>query len=163
MERNFIYKNGIRVTGPHSGFIWLQVHVNLQKIIQKKRNYFVDLSSRAGGFVGLNKNPSANAAVITAASSASVGIGAALEVQEIRERSNKWQWNQFSINYFVSHYQPSQQQPQSSSNPPVVLLVHGFGASIPHWRRFISFSLLHQLLSIRCYSFLTYLELNFKG
>ncbi|KAG7037192.1 yugF [Cucurbita argyrosperma subsp. argyrosperma] len=115
-----------------------QVHVNFQQIIQKKRNRFVRDSNRAGRFFGLSKNPSVSAAVISATSSASVGVGAALEVQEIRERSNKWQWNQYSINYFVSHYQPSQQEHQSSVDPPVVLLVHGFGASIPHWRRNIS-------------------------
>ncbi|XP_050938935.1 uncharacterized protein LOC103501331 isoform X3 [Cucumis melo] len=105
----------------------------------RRLNRFDVLGCRnwAGRFIGLSKNPSTKAAVITAASSAaSVCIGPALEVQEIRERSNKWQWNQYSINYFVSHYQP-QQQPQSSSSP-VVLLVHGFGASIPHWRRNIS-------------------------
>ncbi|XP_038884600.1 pheophytinase, chloroplastic isoform X2 [Benincasa hispida] len=109
-----------------------------RKIIQGNRNCFIRHRNWAGRFVGLSKNPSTKAAVITATSSASVCIGPALEVQEIRERSNKWQWNQYSINYFVSHYQPSREQPQSSSSPPVVLLVHGFGASIPHWRRNIS-------------------------
>lgn len=138
-----LVKMGIRVTGPHSGFFWLQVHVNLQQIIQRNRNCLIRHRNWAQRFVGPNKNASTKAAVITAMSSASVCIGPALEVQEIRERSNKWQWNQYSINYFVSHYQPSQQQPQSSSSPPVVLLVHGFGASIPHWRRSISFSPLY--------------------
>ncbi|KAJ6422294.1 hypothetical protein OIU84_027281 [Salix udensis] len=43
----------------------------------------------------------------------------------------KWMWKgQFSINYFVSCNSDS----QSSPGPPL-LLVHGFGASIPHWRR----------------------------
>ncbi|KAA0047761.1 pheophytinase [Cucumis melo var. makuwa] len=127
----------MRVMGPHSGFIWLQVLVNLQQTFLRNQNCFIRCRNWAGRFIGLSKNPSTKAAVITAASSAaSVCIGPALEVQEIRERSNKWQWNQYSINYFVSHYQP-QQQPQSSSSP-VVLLVHGFGASIPHWRRNIS-------------------------
>ncbi|XP_062151347.1 pheophytinase, chloroplastic isoform X2 [Alnus glutinosa] len=52
--------------------------------------------------------------------------GGKLEVAEIKEKCEKWQWKgQYSINYFVSH---------SNSNPPL-LLVHGFGASIPHWRR----------------------------
>lgn len=131
--------------------------MNFQQIVQKKRNCFVRHSHRAGGFVGLSKNQSAGAAVITATSSASVAIGAALEVQEIRERSNKWQWNQYSINYFVSHYQPSQQQSQSSSNPPIVLLVHGFGASIPHWRRSTSFSPLYLLLNVKFIGFLAYI------
>ncbi|KAL0556974.1 hypothetical protein IC582_005492 [Cucumis melo] len=114
-----------------------RVLVNLQQTFLRNQNCFIRCRNWAGRFIGLSKNPSTKAAVITAASSAaSVCIGPALEVQEIRERSNKWQWNQYSINYFVSHYQP-QQQPQSSSSP-VVLLVHGFGASIPHWRRNIS-------------------------
>ncbi|XP_031743677.1 pheophytinase, chloroplastic isoform X2 [Cucumis sativus] len=119
------------------GLHWLQVHVNLQQTFQRNRNCLIRSRNWAGRFVGLSKNPSTKAAVITATSSAaSVCIGPALEVQEIRERSNKWQWNQYSINYFVSDYQ-LQQQPQSRSSP-VVLLVHGFGASIPHWRRNIS-------------------------
>ncbi|XP_010252240.1 PREDICTED: uncharacterized protein LOC104593880 [Nelumbo nucifera] len=53
-----------------------------------------------------------------------------LEVREIRERSKRWQWRGHSINYFV--HLPPQEGP---SPPPTLLLVHGFGASIAHWRR----------------------------
>ncbi|MBA0727452.1 hypothetical protein Golax_000437, partial [Gossypium laxum] len=50
-----------------------------------------------------------------------------LGVSQIKEQCSKWQWKgRYSINYFVSS--------SSSTNPPL-LLVHGFGASIPHWRR----------------------------
>ncbi|KAJ6858909.1 hypothetical protein NC652_041263 [Populus alba x Populus x berolinensis] len=71
-----------------------------------------------------------NTATTGSTSSSSCG-GKVLEIKEIRERCKKWLWKgQFSINYFVSCNSDSQ------SNPgPPLLLVHGFGASIPHWRR----------------------------
>ncbi|OMP06144.1 Alpha/beta hydrolase-1 [Corchorus olitorius] len=54
--------------------------------------------------------------------------GSVLGLSEIKEKCNKWLWKgQYSINYFVS-------SSNVESNPPL-LLVHGFGASIPHWRR----------------------------
>ncbi|KAH9782305.1 AB hydrolase-1 domain-containing protein [Citrus sinensis] len=53
-----------------------------------------------------------------------------LEVNEIRESCKMWKWKgQYSINYLVSS------SPNSHPNSPPLLLVHGFGASIPHWRR----------------------------
>ncbi|ESR55140.1 hypothetical protein CICLE_v10024042mg, partial [Citrus x clementina] len=53
-----------------------------------------------------------------------------LEVNEIRESCKMWKWKgQYSINYLVSS------TPNSHPNSPPLLLVHGFGASIPHWRR----------------------------
>ncbi|KAK1568979.1 hypothetical protein Q3G72_031196 [Acer saccharum] len=60
--------------------------------------------------------------------------GDVLDVEQIRERSKKWQWKgRYSINYLLSSSNSS-----SPSNSPHLLLVHGFGASIPHWRRNIS-------------------------
>ncbi|KAK4577843.1 hypothetical protein RGQ29_028107 [Quercus rubra] len=54
--------------------------------------------------------------------------GGDLEVKELKERCKKWEWKgQYSITYFVSQ--------SSNNNKPPLLLVHGFGASIPHWRR----------------------------
>ncbi|KAM7279631.1 hypothetical protein ACFE04_006765 [Oxalis oulophora] len=62
--------------------------------------------------------------------------GDVLELSEIKEKSNKWLWKgQYSINYFVTH---SQNQNQNQNQNPPLLLVHGFGASIPHWRRNIA-------------------------
>ncbi|KAE8729574.1 Isoflavone-7-O-methyltransferase [Hibiscus syriacus] len=53
--------------------------------------------------------------------------GSVLGLSQIKEKCSKWQWKgQYSINYFVS---------SSSPSSPPLLLVHGFGASIPHWRR----------------------------
>lgn len=52
-----------------------------------------------------------------------------IQLTDLKENSSKWEWKGNSINYFV--YKATQ---ESSSNPPV-LLVHGFGASIPHWRK----------------------------
>ncbi|KAK6937916.1 Alpha/beta hydrolase fold-1 [Dillenia turbinata] len=51
-----------------------------------------------------------------------------LGVREIRESCRKWEWKGkgHSINYFIS---------TNENEKPPLLLVHGFGASIPHWRR----------------------------
>ncbi|CAI0481151.1 unnamed protein product, partial [Linum tenue] len=62
----------------------------------------------------------------TSPSPASSSSGA-LQATEIKERCLKWRWKgQYTINYFVA---------QSPSRSPPLLLVHGFGASIPYWRR----------------------------
>ncbi|KAK7268975.1 hypothetical protein RIF29_21687 [Crotalaria pallida] len=50
------------------------------------------------------------------------------EVEKIKHKCLTWNWKgQYSINYFVSS--------DADSNLPPLLLVHGFGASILHWRR----------------------------
>jgi len=60
------------------------------------------------------------------------GGSSGLQVEEIGKRCKKWLWQgQYSINYFVS---ASDSDSDSNSGPPL-LLGHGFGASIPHWRR----------------------------
>ncbi|XVF67079.1 hypothetical protein PTKIN_Ptkin10aG0091900 [Pterospermum kingtungense] len=65
------------------------------------------------------------------------GGGNVLGVNEIKEKCRKWLWKgDYSINYFVSSSSSSSSS-NAKSNPPL-LLVHGFGASIPHWRRNIS-------------------------
>ena len=58
---------------------------------------------------------------------------------EIKEKCKKWLWKgQFSISYLVSYPHEGEEKKESGSdlNPPL-LLVHGFGASIPHWRRLV--------------------------
>ncbi|XP_021721080.1 uncharacterized protein LOC110688623 isoform X1 [Chenopodium quinoa] len=63
------------------------------------------------------------------------GSGEVLEVSEIKERSRKWQWkDRYSINYFVQ----SPLSADSGRRRPPLVLVHGFGASVPHWRRNIT-------------------------
>ncbi|CAI9755959.1 unnamed protein product [Fraxinus pennsylvanica] len=52
-----------------------------------------------------------------------------LDVSEINEKCKKWVWKGNTINYFV--YPEGN---NDSSNPPL-LLIHGFGASVAHWRR----------------------------
>ncbi|MCL7032482.1 hypothetical protein MKW94_003498 [Papaver nudicaule] len=65
---------------------------------------------------------------LTANSSGSSNI---LEISEIKEGSKKWKWKgKYSINYFVLDSSSS-----TASTQPPLLLIHGFGASIPHWRR----------------------------
>ncbi|KAL5727228.1 hypothetical protein ACHQM5_000447 [Ranunculus cassubicifolius] len=51
-----------------------------------------------------------------------------LKQSDIKQNYKKWQWKGHSINYSLH---PSSLEP----NRPPLLLVHGFGASIPHWRR----------------------------
>ncbi|KAH9782298.1 AB hydrolase-1 domain-containing protein [Citrus sinensis] len=59
-----------------------------------------------------------------------------LEVNEIRESCKIWKWKgQYSINYLVSS------TPNSHPNSPPLLLVHGFGASIPHWRSYTVYAI----------------------
>ncbi|XP_042491988.1 uncharacterized hydrolase YugF isoform X2 [Macadamia integrifolia] len=62
-----------------------------------------------------------------------------LDVNEIRQRCNKWRWKGHVINYFVHPASPplggDGVQPEDHSLLPPLLLVHGFGASIAHWRR----------------------------
>ncbi|XP_057542471.1 uncharacterized protein LOC130820934 isoform X1 [Amaranthus tricolor] len=71
----------------------------------------------------------------TTTSTSTPPSGKVLEVSEIKEKSRKWLWrDRYSINYLV-------QPPLSGSGDvrrPPLLLVHGFGASIPHWRRNIT-------------------------
>ncbi|XP_028769279.1 pheophytinase, chloroplastic [Neltuma alba] len=56
-----------------------------------------------------------------------------LDLGVLKKNCRKWQWKgQYAINYFVSS---DLDLPQSSQSGPPLLLVHGFGASIPHWRR----------------------------
>lgn len=54
-----------------------------------------------------------------------------LEVSEIDGKCRKWVWRGYSINYCVY---PEISGEAADGNPPL-LLVHGFGASIAHWRR----------------------------
>lgn len=79
---------------------------------------------------------SSSAAETAAVAPVELGVG------EIKEKCKKWLWKgQFSINYLVSHPHEGEEEQNlgsdSNSKPPL-LLVHGFGASIPHWRRFVS-------------------------
>ncbi|KAK1433396.1 hypothetical protein QVD17_10306 [Tagetes erecta] len=54
---------------------------------------------------------------------------APLEVNKVKELCSKWEWRGYTINYLKYESQNAQ-----TSNAPL-LLVHGFGASVAHWRR----------------------------
>ncbi|XP_027365223.1 pheophytinase, chloroplastic isoform X2 [Abrus precatorius] len=57
------------------------------------------------------------------------------EVEKIKQKCLTWLWKgQYSINYFVSSDADDSPQQLHANHPPL-LLVHGFGASILHWRR----------------------------
>ncbi|BBG94732.1 alpha/beta-Hydrolases superfamily protein [Prunus dulcis] len=74
------------------------------------------------------------AAKATTCTGAAAGDLLEVDLREIKDKCKKWNWKgRYAINYFVSH---SSSDPHSSNpNRPPILLVHGFGASIPHWRR----------------------------
>ncbi|KAH0990715.1 hypothetical protein GBA52_002198 [Prunus armeniaca] len=74
------------------------------------------------------------AAKATTSTGAAAGDMLEVDLREIKDKCKKWNWKgRYAINYFVSH---SSSDPHSSNpNRPPILLVHGFGASIPHWRR----------------------------
>ncbi|KAL1542805.1 pheophytinase, chloroplastic [Salvia divinorum] len=75
----------------------------------------------------------ASAAEAEAAVTAEKGESlAALEVSEIVGKCKKWAWRGYAINYFV--YPEISSEAAADVKPPL-LLVHGFGASIAHWRR----------------------------
>lgn len=89
------------------------------------------LSAKSLQFQQQSKNKKKILNAIISYANTNSGSGGVLKVEEIKERSKKWQWkDQYSINYLVS----SNPNSNSQSNTPL-LLVHGFGASIPHWRR----------------------------
>ncbi|XP_054783170.1 pheophytinase, chloroplastic isoform X2 [Prosopis cineraria] len=61
-------------------------------------------------------------------------VDTVLDLGVFKQKCRKWQWKgQYSINYFVSS---DLYLPQTSPTGPPLLLVHGFGASVPHWRSF---------------------------
>lgn len=73
-----------------------------------------------------------NSTSSTASTATSTTEESLSEVEKIKKKCLTWQWKgQYSINYFVSSDSPQQMH---ANNPPL-LLVHGFGASIAHWRR----------------------------
>ncbi|WCJ28527.1 alpha/beta-Hydrolases superfamily protein [Euphorbia peplus] len=87
---------------------------------------FLSSSSKSDRRLSLLSHPSnLNPKTLLITSSS---CGTQIDVNEIKKSCKKWAWKgEYSINYFVS-------DSDSSSRPPL-LLVHGFGASIPHWRR----------------------------
>lgn len=131
----------------------------LCSLVNTKRESFL-CQRRKHGHVSYYKKPifcniksNITATATTGSPSSSSCGGKVLEIREIEERCRKWIWKgKFSINYFVSCNSDS----QSSPGPPL-LLVHGFGASIPHWRRFVDFwnniatYYLHTLILITCF------------
>lgn len=77
---------------------------------------------------------------VSAASTEAVSTGKQeflppLEVSEIEGKCKKWVWRGCTINYFV--YPESSGGSDAPALSPPLLLVHGFGASIAHWRRYI--------------------------
>uniref|UniRef100_A0A2N9G0X7 AB hydrolase-1 domain-containing protein n=1 Tax=Fagus sylvatica TaxID=28930 RepID=A0A2N9G0X7_FAGSY len=120
---------GVGVTAPLSHSVGL-VRLQFQHTTQKKSGLGKVLLGHKYYHNSISIISNCTSSTTTTTATSSTSGGSVSEVSELRESCNKWQWKgQYSINYFVSHSSSS-----SNSNPPV-LLVHGFGASIPHWRR----------------------------
>ncbi|KZV33097.1 pheophytinase, chloroplastic [Dorcoceras hygrometricum] len=88
----------------------------------------------------MSKNPASvdNSAKVSAASTlvvvpseTDVVSPPPLEVKEIDAKCSTWVWRGYDINYLVY----PEADGGNSSAKPTLLLVHGFGASIAHWRR----------------------------
>jgi hypothetical protein len=96
------------------------------------------LSRKNNSGYGLNYGSNSKSVIINSTSSATTSAetsGSLSEVEKIKQKCLKWKWkDQYSINYFVSSDSES-----SQLNHPPLLLVHGFGASIPHWRRYVCY------------------------
>ncbi|XP_047341985.1 2-hydroxy-6-oxo-2,4-heptadienoate hydrolase [Impatiens glandulifera] len=94
----------------------------------------ITLKRRHGGFHACGeRSVSASASVVSNEGSEISERGLSndelvLGLREIEEGCSKWNWRGYTINYLV-------QSSSSNSDNPSLLLVHGFGASIPHWRR----------------------------
>ncbi|XP_073043631.1 uncharacterized protein [Primulina eburnea] len=95
----------------------------------------VNFSSRL-----MSKNPvsvinraqvSAASTLVVVPSETDVVLPPPLELKEIYAKCSTWVWKGYNINYLVY---PEADGSNTSTNPPL-LLVHGFGASIAHWRR----------------------------
>ncbi|XP_062082635.1 pheophytinase, chloroplastic [Humulus lupulus] len=127
--------------------VWMHLQLQHQSIHKKKERKSFFLSPISAVNIG-GKNvifPTITTPVVSLNNS-SLGVVAKLSssaaeaaavpplelgVGEIKNKCRKWLWKgQFSINYLIE----GEEKQESKSNPPL-LLVHGFGASIPHWRR----------------------------
>ncbi|RDX69055.1 Pheophytinase, chloroplastic [Mucuna pruriens] len=125
------------------GFLHLQTHVERLNsraffLSTRPRKAKVPLPCHHANYLSSAKGCCSNrTSVIINSTSAtntatSAAEGSLSEVEKIKQRCLTWQWKgQYSVNYFVSSDSPL---PLHANHPPL-LLVHGFGASIPHWRR----------------------------
>ena len=77
----------------------------------------------------ISRSENRGSIVVNSISTSDAGT-AMSDVGELKQKYRKWQWKgQYSINYLVSS------NSAADSSRPSLLLVHGFGASILHWRR----------------------------
>ncbi|KAI3767550.1 hypothetical protein L2E82_17753 [Cichorium intybus] len=90
--------------------------------IDLRKSYFISSAS------GICRSTSTSAASDAIQDEEVLPI-APLEVNQIKDMCSKWDWRGYTINYLKYEGQNAQK-----SNPPL-LLVHGFGASVAHWRR----------------------------
>ena len=133
---------GVGVTAPLSHSVGL-VRLQFQHTTPKKRSlarvflghkYHNHHHNNSISIISNCTTSSNTTSTTTATTTTATSGGGVLEVKELKERCKKWEWKgQYSITYFVSQSSVS----NSNNNKPPLLLVHGFGASIPHWRRLV--------------------------
>ena len=139
---------GVAVTAPLSHSVGL-VRLQFQHTTQRKRGltrvffghkYHNHHHHHNSISIISNCTTSSNTTSTATTTTATSG-GGDLEVKELKERCKKWEWKgQYSITYFVSQ--------SSNNNKPPLLLVHGFGASIPHWRRLVFLTLFNSTSTV---------------
>ncbi|KAL1340141.1 hypothetical protein HN51_028463 [Arachis hypogaea] len=125
-------------------FLRLQTHSpsHLQRLNNTSAHFFASAKRRTRTTSRLHHAPASfhqtsnfivNSSTSSSATTAEpAASGTFSEVERIKNKCLKWQWKgQYSINYFAS---PDDDDSSDQEYPPL-LLVHGFGASIPHWRR----------------------------
>ncbi|KAK4413378.1 hypothetical protein Salat_2750400 [Sesamum alatum] len=109
----------------------LQIHHNVSTCALNTRLNFPSLAIPKypiPSLIGANASAASTAAVSTEKEE----VLPPLDVSEVNRKSKKWVWKGYTINYLV--YPEGSSDAATAVNPPL-LLVHGFGASIAHWRR----------------------------
>nr|GMD06705.1 pheophytinase, chloroplastic [Ipomoea batatas] len=85
--------------------------------------------SKAKGIAVSNVNCTASSAAAIVANEEDL---LPLQLAEVKALCRNWEWSGHNINYLVC------QASNGSPSRPAILLVHGFGASVGHWRRNIA-------------------------
>lgn len=137
----------VMTSAVHSAVGFLHLQVRSSSHVESKA-FFVSTARRNAPFPcnlhpnHLSKGNNSKGVIVinstsaTTTTSTATSDGSLSEVEKIKQRCLIWRWKgQHSINYFVSS-SDSEYSPQQ--NHPPLLLVHGFGASIPHWRRYVA-------------------------
>lgn len=107
----------------------------------------------------ISSNCSRGITTVSAAASSSVvadvdadAVDLSKGLKELYKGCKSWKWNGYDINFIV---RTSDLNPDS----PPLLLVHGFGASVGHWRRYAYISKSSQFRSLNWSKFQTMIHI----